>query len=271
MAFDATIECISCAWCNNPSAVLLMPTSAKVSTVPLFRSRRQPSTILIVGASRGLGYAMAAEFLKRKWNVVGTVRASEGRTDLHRLAGTQDDRVEIESVDITEPDQIAALRDRLADRTFDIVFVNAGTGNSRRDETIAEVSTEDFVRVMVTNALGPMRVVEALQHLVAATGLIGVMSSGQGSIANNEKGGNEIYRGTKAALNMYMRSYAARHATDRRALLLMAPGWIRTELGGPDAPFSIEETMPAIVNVILSKRARPGLEFLDRFGKTVPW
>ena len=105
-------------------------------------------TVLLIGASRGLGYAMAAEFLKRKWNVVGTVRASEGRTDLHRLAGTQDDRVEIESVDITEPDQIAALRDRLADRTFDIVFVNAGTGNSRRDETIAEVSTEDFVRVI---------------------------------------------------------------------------------------------------------------------------
>lgn len=67
-----------------------------------------------------------------------------------------------------------------------------------------------------------------------------------------------------------MRSYAARHAGDRRALLLMAPGWIRTELGGPDAPFSLEETIPDIVNVLLSKRGKPGLQFLDRRGKAVP-
>ena len=239
--------------------------------MPLFRSRRQPSTILIVGASRGLGCAMATEFLKKKWKVVGTVRKSEGRTDLHALAEAHKDQVEIECLDVTEPDQIATLGNRLSGRSFDILFVNAGTGNKRRDETIAEVSTEDFVRVMVTNALGPMRVVEALQNLVPPKGLIGIMSSGQGSIANNEKGGNEIYRGTKAALNMYMRSYAARHARDQRALLLLAPGWIRTELGGPDAPFSIEETMPDIVNVLMSKRERPGLEFLDRTGKPVPW
>ena len=215
---------------------------------------------------------MAAEFLKKKWNVVGTVRASEGRTELHGLADAHEGHVEVERLDITEPDQIAALCNRLAGRSFDILlFVNAGTGNKNRHETTAEVPTEEFVRVMVTNALGPMRVVEALQNLVPAKGLIGIMSSGQGSISNNEKGGNEIYRGTKAAPNMYMRSYAARHASDRRALLLMAPGWIRSELGGPDAPFSIEETMPNIVNVMMSKRGRPGLEFLDRNGKAVPW
>jgi NAD(P)-dependent dehydrogenase (short-subunit alcohol dehydrogenase family) len=149
--------------------------------------------------------------------------------------------------------------------------VNAGTTNNNQHETIADVSTEEFVRVMVTNALSPMRVVEALQHLVPVKGLIGMMSSGQGSISNNETGGREVYRGAKAALNMYMRSYAARQAAAQRALVLMAPGWIRTELGGPDAPFSIEETVPNIVNVLLSKRGRPGLEYLDRTGNTVPW
>ena len=67
------------------------------------------------------------------------------------------------------------------------------------------------------------------------------MSSGQGSVANNEKDGHEVYRGTRAALNTFMRSYASRHAEGSRSLLLMAPGWIRTELGGPDAPFTVEE------------------------------
>ncbi|MGH6861232.1 MAG: SDR family oxidoreductase [Phyllobacterium sp.] len=226
--------------------------------------------ILLVGASRGLGHAMAAEFLKKRWNVVGTIRGN-ARTKLHDLAHEYKGRVEIEPLDVTEPDQIAALRERLSGRSFDILFVNAGTANANQDETIAEVSTQEFIRVMVTNALSPMRVVEALQDLVSSNGTIGIMSSGQGSIGNNTNGGHDVYRGSKAALNMYMRSYAARHAGERRALLLMAPGWIRTALGGPDAPFGIEDSIAKVVNVLLSARGRTGLHYLDRDGRTVPW
>ncbi len=214
---------------------------------------------------------MAAELLKKKWNVVGTVRPGESRTQLHELAGENHGRLEVETVDICEPDQIAALRTRLSGRVFDILFVNAGTANANPNDTIAEVSTEEFIRVMVTNALGPMRAIEALQDLVPADGLIGVMSSGQGSIANNTNGGFEVYRGSKSALNQYMRSYAARHANEPRALVLMAPGWIRTALGGPKAPLSMEEAIPPIVDVLLAKQGRPGLEYLDRMGKAVPW
>ncbi|KPC49646.1 SDR family oxidoreductase [Amantichitinum ursilacus] len=229
-----------------------------------------PPTLLLIGASRGLGLAMAAEFLQRNWQVTATVRGDH-KTPLHALAEQHAGALQIEQLDITLPEQIAALRTRLAERRFDMLFVNAGTANTRQDETIADISTDEFVRVMLTNTLGPMRVVEALQHQVKPDGLIGVMSSGQGSIANNEKGGHEVYRGSKAALNQYMRSYAARHAGEPRALVLMAPGWIRTDLGGPDAPFGVEETMPAIVDVLLAKRTRPGLEYLDRNGRTVPW
>jgi NAD(P)-dependent dehydrogenase (short-subunit alcohol dehydrogenase family) len=213
---------------------------------------------------------MVEDFLKRGWNVVGTVRGG-ARTRLHDLAGRHSERLSIESVDIDEANQLVDLRDRLSSRRFDILFVNAGTANRNQDETVAEVSTEEFVRVMVTNALGPMRAIETLQGLVPETGLIGIMSSGQGSVANNEKGGHEVYRGTKAALNTYMRSYAARHVEGARALLLLAPGWIRTELGGPHAPFTIEEAIPDIVSVVIAKQGKPGLQYLDRKGKTVPW
>jgi NAD(P)-dependent dehydrogenase (short-subunit alcohol dehydrogenase family) len=213
---------------------------------------------------------MAAEFLKKGWNVVGTVRGGT-RTELHDLADEHPGRIEIESLDVTEPGQITKLHDRLSGRSFDLLFHNAGIANANPHQSVGKVPTDEFVRVMVTNALSPMRVIEGLQDLVTADGLIGLMSSGQGSISNNERGGNGVYRGSKAALNQFMRCYAARHAGERRAVVLMAPGWIRTAMGGPDAPFGVEETIPKVVDVLLAQRGKPGLQFLDREGQTVPW
>jgi NAD(P)-dependent dehydrogenase (short-subunit alcohol dehydrogenase family) len=213
---------------------------------------------------------MSAEFLKKGWNVVGTVQGGV-RTELHDLADEHPSRIEIETLDVTEPDQIAALHDRLFGRSFDILFHNAGIASADPRESVGTVSTEGFVRIMVTNALSPMRVIEGLQDLVAADGLIGVMSSGMGSIGNNERGGADVYRGSKAALNQFMRCYAARHTEESRALVLMAPGWIRTALGGPGATFSVEEAIPKVVDVLLAQTGRPGLRYLDREGRTVPW
>ena len=96
------------------------------------------------------------------------------------------------------------------------------------------------------------------------------MSSGQGSISNNETGQREVYRGTKAALNMYMRSFAARQAPSR-PMVVMAPGWVKTELGGANARLTIEESIPSLTNVLIAKQERPGLEYLDYLGRTVPW
>ena len=102
-----------------------------LTATPRSRTDATP-TILLIGASRGLGHAMAAEFLKKGWNVVGTVRAGAGRTLLHDLADAFPDRLEIELLDINEPAQIASLHDRLAGRSFEMLFVNAGTASNCR-------------------------------------------------------------------------------------------------------------------------------------------
>jgi NAD(P)-dependent dehydrogenase (short-subunit alcohol dehydrogenase family) len=142
----------------------------------------------------------------------------------------------VEKLDIDDTESIAALGDRLSGRRLDMLFINAGTTTREQDIPVGLVTTSEFNRVMLTNALGPMRVIEALEGYVPADGMIGAMSSGQGSIANNDRGLREVYRASKAALNMSMRSFAASQRGGERALLLLALGWIRTDLGGSDAP-----------------------------------
>jgi NAD(P)-dependent dehydrogenase (short-subunit alcohol dehydrogenase family) len=209
---------------------------------------------------------MAAEFLRRGWRVIATVRG-ESRTQLHELDAHE--RLEIETLDMTVPAQIAALHDRLSGRSLDLLFVNAAI--TQGDIPVADVSTESFIEVMVTNALSPLRVVESLQDLVPDSGTIGIMSSRQGSISQNTRGGHEVYRASKSALNQLFRSFAARHADDPRTLLLINPGHVKTELGGPDARLTIDDSVPGLVDTILAHEGEGGLQFLDYRNDVVPW
>jgi len=227
-------------------------------------------TALIVGASRGLGLTIAEELLKRNWNVIGTVREGK-RTGLHNLAEMWDGKLQVKYLDMTIPSQIERLKSNLVGESLDLLFVSAGIANEKgMKETIGEISTEEFVRVMVTNTLSPMRVLEQLTENVRQGGVVGVMSSGQGSIADNENGGNDVYRASKAALNMIMRSFAVRKGKNR-ALLLLAPGWIKTDMGGKEAKFTVEEVIGDIVDTIVAQEGKTGLQYLDRFGKPVRW
>ncbi|QNK01148.1 SDR family NAD(P)-dependent oxidoreductase [Dyella telluris] len=231
--------------------------------------QQKQQTALIIGASRGLGCALAEEYLKRGWQVIATARGT-ARTPLHDLQAPAGDRLQIEHVDIDLPEQISALRQRLEGRPIDVLFVNAGI-SIEQDKTAAQMDTQAFTRMMVTNALSPMRVIETLDSLVAPGGVIAAMSSGLGSVANNRDGGWEGYRASKAALNTLMRSYAARQPVATRALLLIAPGWVRTDMGGSGAPLEISDSIPRVVDVVTSQTGCTGLQYLNRLGEIVPW
>jgi NAD(P)-dependent dehydrogenase (short-subunit alcohol dehydrogenase family) len=90
-------------------------------------------------------------------------------------------------------------------------------------------------------------------------------------MSSASKNAAEIYRASKSALNQLMRSYAARQHDSYRTLLLMAPGWVKTELGGPNARLTVGESIPNLVTTVDAQRGRPGLQFLDYLGQTVPW
>jgi NAD(P)-dependent dehydrogenase (short-subunit alcohol dehydrogenase family) len=225
---------------------------------------------LIIGASRGLGWGIVRELVRQDWSVVGTVRHAETPTRLHELRAESRQRVAIEQVDITDSTQIAALRARLAGERFDLLFVVAGVSNDIH-QPIGQVSTEEFVRVMVTNALSPLRAVETLIDLVTPNGQVAVMSSELGSISDNTEGGWEVYRASKVSLNMLMRCLVARRAGDTRTFYVVAPGWVRTDLGGEHAPLDIETSVRGVLRAMRARVGTRGLVFLDYRNEVLPW
>ncbi len=225
-------------------------------------------TLLLIGASRGLGLALAQEFLQRGWRVVATERADSAA--LHELAAGSGGRLEIEKLDIANEVAVELLGAKLSTHQFDLLFVNAGVSNGP-GEKLGDVSTDEFIRVMTTNTLGPMRVIEAFAELVTPGGALGVMSSGLGSVGNNVNGGWEVYRASKAALNTLLRSYSARPEASGLSITIIAPGWVRTEMGGPNATLAIEESVPRVADVLIAQGGMPGVRFLDYKGDTVAW
>jgi NAD(P)-dependent dehydrogenase (short-subunit alcohol dehydrogenase family) len=226
-------------------------------------------TALIVGASRGLGLALAKEYLARGWQVIATIRSAPSPA-LEQAQASAHGRLTIEHVDINEPAQVAALHRRLHARLLDVLFVSAGIAFDP-DVPIGKVSADAFARVMINNALSPMRFIDAFHDLVQPKGTIVAMSSSLGSVANNTEGGWEVYRASKASLNTLMRSYAARQFDDPRTYLLMDPGWVRTDMGGAEAPLGVEDSIPRVVDVLEANAGKGGLRFLNYRGQAVAW
>jgi NAD(P)-dependent dehydrogenase (short-subunit alcohol dehydrogenase family) len=225
-------------------------------------------TALIIGASRGLGLALAAEYLRRDSHVIATVRGeSPGLRQLEAGAGG---RLSIARADVTERKDLAALHAELKGGPLDTLFVNAGVA-ADADKTAAEIPTESFLAIMRTNVLGAMQAVEMLYDLLAPDGTLAVMSSGLGSLSENATGSWNSYAASKAALNMMMRGFASRHAEDGRAMVLMAPGWVRTDMGGPAASLGVDESIPRVVDVVGAQRGKPGLRYLNYQGRTLGW
>ena len=226
---------------------------------------------LVVGASRGLGLGLAAELKRRGWNVVGTVRDKAGEDRVKALAAYPGGAVQVEQLDISDDAGIAVMRRQLGDRTFDLVFVNAGIAPPERRDA-AHASRDEAATVFLTNAVAPVRVARAFLDLVRnGSGVIAFMSSGLGSVTNKTDNYSDLYSASKAALNSLSRSFAASLGRKQVTVLAIAPGWVRTDMGGPHATLSVEESAHGIADV-LERRSGSGRHgFVDYRGRDVAW
>lgn len=225
-------------------------------------------TILLAGASRGLGLGLAREYLGRGWRVIATARAPDQATGLAGLLDAHPDRLVVERLDVAAPPSILSLSERMTDRALDVLFVVAGV-SGHSNAPIHAVPQEAASREFITNAIGPLTLAEALRPRLAPGGAVVFMTSILGSIASNAGGGMELYRASKAALNMLASCYALRHR--ETPVLLLHPGWVRTDMGGPDATLDVDTSVKGMANVIEAHGAKPGIAYLDYAGTKLPW
>jgi NAD(P)-dependent dehydrogenase (short-subunit alcohol dehydrogenase family) len=223
-------------------------------------------TALIAGASRGIGLGLAREYLDRGWAVIATERQPGASADLAALAGN---KLRIEALDITDEASIATLSERLSAIDLDLLYVNAGVSDDP-STPIGEVVTEEFDRVMRTNALGPMRVIERLSDRVAPKGTIVAMTSALGSVSVEPAVSYELYAASKAALNRLLRGYAVRAGGERTVLAVM-PGWVKTDMGGDQAPLDVETSVRGIADAIEARAGDGGAIFIDYQNSVLPW
>ncbi len=222
-------------------------------------------TILLIGASRGLGLGLAAEYLAREWQVIATARDPKGSAGLTELAGKHGAQLRIEAADVAAPSAGARLEEALADTALDVIFVVAGQnvgGWGAACQVAPEVATQEFL----VNSFAPPAVAEALLGRLKPGGTVVFMTSILGSLAN-ANGTAELYSSTKAALNMLAIGFAKRHPALR--VVLMHPGWVKTDMGGPSAPLDVETSVTGMADVIA--RARVGLAYVDYSGANIPW
>jgi NAD(P)-dependent dehydrogenase (short-subunit alcohol dehydrogenase family) len=229
-------------------------------------SPRRPDQALLVGASRGIGLGLAHEYLQRGWRVVATVRSTSD--ELSRLARTADGRLVIEQVDINVAESVTALRKRLARERFHLLFLVAGIPG-RVEAAIHAVPRAEAAHVFLTNAYSPVVFADTFADLIEPDGVIAFMTSRLAS-SQQTKGQWEIYRASKAAQNALVRSFHVRRSAERRCILSLAPGWVKTDLGGYDAPLDVSTSARSLADVIADQRGHPGYWQLDYDGSALP-
>jgi NAD(P)-dependent dehydrogenase (short-subunit alcohol dehydrogenase family) len=223
-------------------------------------------TILITGANRGIGLELARNFAAAGDTVIGTARHPDEATELADIAQR------VERLDHTNPDSVRTLASALADTAIDILINNGATGPE--SASFEDLDPTTLVRDFEINSVGPVRVTQAmLPHLrkrsrktvVSITSQLGSIELAQGS------GGYIAYRTSKAALNMLNACAAHELGKEGFTCAVLHPGWVRTRMGGENAPVTPEESSKGLHAVINKLTTDDNGRFLDHTGAELPW
>ena len=225
------------------------------------------STVLITGANRGIGLEFARQYAADGWRVLAACRNPRGAKELAGLAGD----VRVLALDVIDEYQLQALARSLNDEAIDILINNAGVGGF--DDSFGNTPTNEWLETLRVNAIAPLHVAEQfLPHLERGQRrLIVNITSRMGSIADNGSGGSYSYRTSKAALNMVAKSMAHDLKGRRIIVVVFHPGWVKTDMGGPQALLPPKASVGGMRAKIATLTAADSGKFFNYDGKPLPW
>ncbi|MBS1209067.1 MAG: short-chain dehydrogenase [Proteobacteria bacterium] len=222
-------------------------------------------TVLVAGASRGIGLEFAVQYAAEGWHVIAGCRAPE------QARRWMPATVDLQKLDLTDANSIAALGWHLDDDPLDLLIACAGVFGPDTG-SFAAPGDDAFNSVMHTNVLGPMRLIQAFGTNVArAQGVIAVLSSRMGSIGETSGSDALAYRCSKAAANMVVKAAANEFGPQGATVISLHPGWVRTEMGGPNAQVGVSESVEGLRRVIANLSTDDNGSFLDYTGRNLSW
>ena len=225
-------------------------------------------SVLITGANRGLGLEFTRQYAADGWRVFAACRDPAGARDLAAVEGD----VSAETLDVDDGPQVASLANKFSGQPIDVLINNAGIYGPK-DVTRDTVVYDAWGQVFRTNAMSPLAVSAAFAANVAQGGQkkIITLSSIMGSIAENDSSGDFIYRSSKAAVNAVMKSLAGDLKSEGITVAVLHPGWVRTDMGGPDAAIEAPESVTGMRAVIAGLKESDSGRFLNYDGTEIPW
>ena len=226
-------------------------------------------TVLITGASRGIGLEFAKQYAADGWTVLAGARNPDTIAD---ALGTAPGDFALVRLDVCDPASVAILSERLRGTPIDLLINNAGLYGPRRPP-LGAIHYPAWSDVLNTNVLGAMRVTEAfVDNLRAGAGkCIAAISSKVGSMADNTSGGGYIYRSSKAAMNSVFRSLAIDLSDEGIRVAILHPGWVRTDMGGVNALIDAPESVAGMRRVIAGLTPEQSGRFFNYDGRAIPW
>ena len=220
---------------------------------------------LIIGASRGIGLGLAEELAERGWHVY----ASQRQPSDHLARAVEDAEIEVVTADVTDPATLEALAGQIEPGSLDVVLVNAGIIGGE-NQSAASATAEEVIEIMMTNAVGPAHAAKLMLPLLRDGGTLAFTTSRMGSIAESS-GGYDLYRMSKAAQNILARGIFEQEAKQRGiAVLSLHPGWVQTDMGGPAAHLTVDESVAGLADVLEAEQPRAH-RFLAYDGSEIPW
>jgi len=222
--------------------------------------------VVVTGANRGIGLEFARQCVARGDDVWAGVRSPTHSPELERSASGQSGELHIVALDVDDIWSVGKFAEQVGEAPLDLLINNAGVSGQRAN-ALAEADAEQAISTLETNAIGPLRVTQALLPVLrAARAKVIHISSNQGSIKENRDGGSYDYRMSKAALNMLARTMAAELKPEGIVSVLVSPGWVQTEMGGPDAPMTPRESVQGMLKLIETLTIDKSGGFFDAYG-----